>query len=53
MLDQQRGKQIVGLLSDECHNHSVATLMVTHDQGVLSSTDRVLNISDGKLSESN
>lgn len=51
MLDQQRGKQIVDLLSQECHDHSVATLMVTHDQTVLSSADRVVNISDGKLSE--
>lgn len=51
MLDQQRGKQIVELLCKECHDHSVATLMVTHDHGVLSSTDRVVNISDGKLSE--
>jgi putative ABC transport system ATP-binding protein len=53
MLDQNRGKQIVELLSQECHDHSVATLMVTHDQSVLSSADRVINISDGQLSEIN
>jgi putative ABC transport system ATP-binding protein len=53
MLDQNRGKQIVELLSKECHDHSVATLMVTHDQSVLSSADRVVNISDGRLSETN
>ena len=53
MLDQNRGKQIVELLSQECHDHSVATLMVTHDQSVLSSVDRVINISDGQLSEIN
>ena len=53
MLDQNRGKQIVELLSKECHDHSVATLMVTHDQSVLSSADRVVNISDGRLSEAN
>ena len=53
MLDQNRGKQIVELLSKECHDHSVATLMVTHDQSVLSSVDRVINISDGQLSEIN
>lgn len=51
MLDTNRGKQIVELLSQECHEHSVATLMVTHDQNVLSSSDRVVNISDGRLSE--
>ncbi|MDH3509270.1 MAG: ABC transporter ATP-binding protein [Gammaproteobacteria bacterium] len=51
MLDQNRGKQIVELLSKECHEHSVATLMVTHDHNVLASADRVLNISDGRLAE--
>lgn len=53
MLDQKRGKQIVELLSKECHEHSVATVMVTHDQSVLSSADRVVDISDGRLSEAN
>ena len=51
MLDNSRGKQIVELLSQECHDHSVATLMVTHDQSVLTSADRIVNISDGRLSE--
>ena len=50
MLDRNRGKQIVELLSKACHEHSVATLMVTHDESVLSSADRVMHISDGKLS---
>jgi putative ABC transport system ATP-binding protein len=50
MLDQQRGKQIVNLLSQECHEHNVATLMVTHDHSVLSSVDRVVSISDGRIS---
>ncbi len=51
MLDQQRGRQIVELLLRECHEHNVATLMVTHDHGVLESSDRIVNISDGKLVE--
>jgi putative ABC transport system ATP-binding protein len=51
MLDRHRGKQIVDLLCKECHEHNVATLMVTHDQSVLSSADRVVSISDGRLSE--
>jgi putative ABC transport system ATP-binding protein len=50
MLDQQRGKQIVNLLSRQCHEHNVATLMVTHDHSVLSSADRVVSISDGCVS---
>jgi len=51
MLDQNRGKQIVELLVRECHEYNVATLMVTHDQGILDKADRVVEISDGQLSE--
>jgi putative ABC transport system ATP-binding protein len=50
MLDQQRGKQIVELLYRECHEYNVATLMVTHDRNVLSSADKVVTISDGRIS---
>ncbi len=50
MLDQQRGKQIVNLLSQACHEHNVATLMVTHDHSVLSSADHVVSITDGRIS---
>ena len=51
MLDQHRGGQIVELLVRECHEYGVATLMVTHDHGILETADRVVDISDGKLSE--
>lgn len=51
MLDRNRGRQIVELLLRECHDHNVATLMVTHDHGVLDLSDRVLEISDGRLSD--
>jgi putative ABC transport system ATP-binding protein len=51
MLDQNRGKQIVELLFRECREYNVATLMVTHDQGILQTADRVVDISDGNLIE--
>ena len=51
MLDQHRGRQIVELLVRECHEHGVATLMVTHDHGILDNADRIVDISDGQLSE--
>jgi len=51
MLDQQRGRQIVELLVRACHEYRVATLMVTHDHGILETADRVVDISDGQLSE--
>ena len=49
MLDRNRGHQTVELLARACHERKVATLMVTHDQTVLDLTDRVLNISDGRI----
>jgi len=50
MLDRHRGRQIVELLQRECHDRNVATMMVTHDHSVLDLADRVVEISDGRLS---
>jgi putative ABC transport system ATP-binding protein len=51
MLDSNRGHQIVELLMRACHEHQVATLMVTHDRSVLDTADRVVEIADGRLTE--
>lgn len=50
MLDHDRGQKIVEMLSRACHDHNVATAMVTHDLSMLESADRILHISDGRLS---
>ncbi len=50
-LDRQRSQEIVGLLAAEAHEHGVATVMVTHDLGVLHHCDRVLEMTDGVLSD--
>ena len=49
MLDHARGRQIVELLARECHEHRVATLMVTHDPAMLGYADRVVHMADGRL----
>ena len=49
MLDHGRGRQIVELLLRQCHEHKVATLMVTHDNTMLDVADRVVHMSDGRL----
>lgn len=49
MLDTQRGHATVELLRRACHEHEVATMMVTHDHGVLDVADRVVEIRDGRL----
>ncbi len=51
MLDHNRGHAIVELLAARCRDHEVATLMVTHDLGMLDVATRVFNILDGKLTE--
>ena len=51
MLDQERGHAIVELLAERCRQHQVATLMVTHDQGMLASANTVMHIRDGKLTQ--
>lgn len=51
MLDQQRGKAIVELLAERCRQHNIATLMVTHDQDMLSVADTVMRIRDGRLTQ--
>ena len=49
MLDQNRGHQIVEILQRACHEHNVATMMVTHDQSILDTADRVARIRDGRI----
>jgi putative ABC transport system ATP-binding protein len=51
MLDTHRGHAIVELLRRACHEHKVATLMVTHDHDVLDVADRVVEIRDGRLGD--
>lgn len=49
MLDQARGLQIVDLLREQCHEHRVAAVMVTHDPDMLAYVDRAVYIGDGRL----
>src|SRR5690606_24085895 len=48
-LDRARSHDIVRLLAAETHEHGVATVMVTHDHGVLEHCDRVVEMEDGTL----
>jgi putative ABC transport system ATP-binding protein len=51
MLDQERGHAIVELLAERCRQHRVATLMVTHDESMLTSADTIMHILDGRLTQ--
>ncbi|MEU7876188.1 ABC transporter ATP-binding protein [Dactylosporangium sp. NPDC049140] len=48
-LDRQRSHDVVELLARETREHSVATVMVTHDHDVLRHCDTVYEMIDGKL----
>ena len=48
-LDVARAHEIVRLLRDQTHQRHVATVMVTHDRGILAEADRVVTIRDGRI----
>ena len=48
-LDAARAHEIVGLLRDQTHRRQVATVMVTHDLGIVAEADRVVTIRDGRI----
>lgn len=51
-LDRARSHEVVQLLADRASTSGVAVVMVTHDRDVLEHCDRVLEMVDGRLTES-
>lgn len=50
-LDTQRGREVVRMLAHEAKSRRKAAIMVTHDERMLDLCDRVLRMTDGKLTE--
>jgi len=50
-LDTQRGREVLELLRELCRERGVAIVLVSHDPIAAQYADRVLALSDGKLSE--
>jgi putative ABC transport system ATP-binding protein len=50
-LDSARGRQVLGLLRDICHERNIPALLVTHDPQAVSLADRVHTLHDGKLQD--
>ena len=48
-LDTERTREVAALLARETHDHSVATMIATHDPEVVPFADRVVRIRDGRL----
>ncbi|HEX2910015.1 MAG TPA: ABC transporter ATP-binding protein [Chloroflexia bacterium] len=50
-LDSQRGREVVEMLAHEVKSRRKAALLVTHDERMLDLCDRVVRITDGRISE--
>jgi putative ABC transport system ATP-binding protein len=48
-LDSARSHEVVDLLAQRTRELGVATVMVTHDQGMLGKCDQIYHMNDGKL----
>lgn len=49
-LDSERGREMLGLLSELCRERGAAVLLVTHDPEAAAYADRVHTLRDGRLS---
>jgi len=49
-LDQERGEEIVDLITRLSRERHTATILVTHDRSLLAAADRVAEVHDGRLS---
>jgi putative ABC transport system ATP-binding protein len=50
-LDTRRGREVLELLRELCHERGVAILLVTHDPQAVAFADRVHMLRDGRLVE--
>lgn len=48
-LDHERGAAVVDLLTRLTHRRATATVLVTHDRGLLTAVDRIAEVRDGRL----
>lgn len=52
-LDTRRGADVLELIRELCHERGVAGVLVSHDPAAALYADRVLSLSDGRLTEGN
>jgi putative ABC transport system ATP-binding protein len=50
-LDTDRGREVLGLLAEVCHERDVGVLLVTHDPRAVAFADHVHALRDGRLVE--
>lgn len=50
-LDYVTGKQILKLLQDECRNHGMTIVLITHNSALAPMADRVIRFKSGVVEE--
>jgi putative ABC transport system ATP-binding protein len=50
-LDSERGREVLALMGELCHERGIAVLLVTHDPEAAAYADRVHMLRDGRLSD--
>ncbi|MBA3809579.1 MAG: ABC transporter ATP-binding protein [Solirubrobacterales bacterium] len=48
-LDSERGREVLALIGELCHERGIAVLLVTHDPDAAAYADRVHTLRDGRL----
>lgn len=48
-LDTSTTLEVIGLLKTSCHNYNQTILMVTHNEAIAQTCDRVIHIEDGRI----
>ena len=50
-LDSQNSSEVIALLKAASQNYEQTILMITHNRSIAQAADRVLNVSDGVLTD--
>ncbi|NLX68637.1 MAG: ATP-binding cassette domain-containing protein, partial [Clostridiaceae bacterium] len=48
-LDTKTGLDVLGLLKTTCHKYNQTLIMITHNQDIAQTADRIIRIEDGRI----
>lgn len=50
-LDTQNSREVISLLKEASKKYEQTIIMITHSQGIAQTADRILQVSDGELTD--
>ena len=50
-LDTQNSREVIGLLKEASKKYEQTIIMITHSKGIAQTADRILQVSDGKMTD--